>query len=117
MQIVDVARMPNRPSHLIGMHLQYDNDTCLGFDLAAVSFVNQFERMRDARVEVPAPELDGKRKRKPTKWVPQYTEEELMVFLGINPQAEDAQDILHQVMNPEAWAAFDETPPGTYPQE
>jgi hypothetical protein len=54
---------------------------CLDFDLACVEFVERWERERDATVEVPAP--SGKRK--PTVPQPKHSPDQLLRWLGIDP--------------------------------
>jgi hypothetical protein len=71
--------------------------TCLRFDLACVEFVDRWERERDATVEVPAP--SGKRK--PTVPKPKHSPDQLLRWLGIDPEEiarEDAPDPMVEAM-------------------
>lgn len=54
---------------------------CLSFDVACVEFVERWERERDATVEVLAP----RGKRKPTVPAPKHSPDQLLRWLGIDP--------------------------------
>lgn len=71
--------------------------TCLRFDLACIEFVDRWERERDATVEVPAP--SGKHKTTVPK--PKHSPEQLLRWLGIDPEEigrADAPDPLVEAM-------------------
>lgn len=80
-QLVDVCRLPQRPSDVLEMRQAgYGPKARLAFDAAVIGFVTQFERMRDETVERPAPET---RDHRPTVLAPRYSREELLEFLGL----------------------------------
>jgi hypothetical protein len=88
LQLIEVCRLPQRPSDVLQMRASgYGPKARLAFDVACVSFANQFERMRDETVERPAPEM---KHRKPTVLAPKYSHRELLGFLGIEVKDRDA---------------------------
>lgn len=81
MQIMELCRLPQRPSDLLEMRdAGYGPRARLALDLAVVGFANRFEALRQETVERPAPDH---RNRKPTIRVPKYSERQLLEFLGI----------------------------------
>jgi hypothetical protein len=60
----------------------YGPAVCLALDDAYLSFVQQFERMRDATTWVADTER-GRRRARPQKEVHVYTKDELLAFLDI----------------------------------
>lgn len=60
----------------------FSPSACLSFDLACVEFVERWERERDATVEVPA----SSGKRKPTVPQPKHSPDQLLRWLGIDPE-------------------------------
>lgn len=62
---------------------------CLRFDIACLEFVERWERERDATVEVPAP--GGKRK--PTVPKPKHSPDQLLRWLGIDPEDVAAEGV------------------------
>jgi len=76
------------------------------FNDAVTGYVEQFERMREAYDERPAPRPRGKPKY--TKRVPRYTEDELLAYLGIDAEDQVAQQIIEQAIPPSAWDTFDD---------
>ena len=82
MQLVELCRLPQRPSGLLEMEAAgYGPKARLAFDLAVVSFANRFEALRQETVERPAPE---RKKSRPTVRVPKFSEAELLAMLGID---------------------------------
>lgn len=82
MQLVELCRLPQRPSALLEMEAAgYGAKARLAFDLAVVSFANRFEALRQETVERPAPE---RKKSRPTVRVPKFSEAELLAMLGID---------------------------------
>ena len=81
-----VARLPNRPSDLIGMPTAgCDPWTCLDFDFGCVSFDEEWTRYRSETDTVPLTKAE--REAKPTKQVPRHDEEALRRFLGLSTEA------------------------------
>lgn len=76
------------------------------FNDAVTSYVEQFERMRDATIEKSEPRPHSKPKY--TKRVPKYSESELLQFLGIDPEDVAAKRVLEQAVPESAWEALDD---------
>jgi hypothetical protein len=72
--------------------------TCLRFDEACLSFVDEWERRRDATKQVPAP--SGKRK--PTIAAPEHSPAQLLRWLGIDP--DDMPDAGERYVDPQVEA-------------
>ena len=90
MQLMELCRLPQRPSGLLEMEAAgYGPKARLAFDLAVVGFAGRFEALRQETVERPAPE---RKKSRPTVRVPKYTEAELLEFLGIDGGGRRAAD-------------------------
>lgn len=82
MQLVELCRLPQRPSELLEMReAGYGAKARLALDLAVVSFAGRFEALRQETVERPAPE---RKKGRPTVRVPKYSEAELLEMLGVD---------------------------------
>lgn len=80
LQLYRLAKLPQRPSNLIGLRESgYDAYTALAFDLAVVGFGEEFEAAQQATVDVPAP----KERKRPTVPKAKYDAEDFRRFLGI----------------------------------
>lgn len=101
LQLVEVARLPQRPSDLLEMReAGYGAATRLGFDLAVVSFANRFDDIRRETVERPAPDH---RNRKPTVQVPKHTHRELLRMLGIVDDGSEASAAVGRSLTDSDW--------------
>ena len=69
--------------------------SCLSFDIACVSFVERYEQMAQATIEVPMTEAE--KKQKAMKRVPAYSLEDLMRVLRL-PYEESREQLM--LLNP-----------------
>jgi hypothetical protein len=82
----------------------YSHGARLSLDREFVRFVNEFERMRDAKKEVAAKKPS--RKPRQTEWVPVYSKEELLRFLDIDPtDTEMVQAVAPAAISQSDWDA------------
>ncbi len=110
-----MARLPQRVStDLLRLHeAGYSYRTCLALDLDWLQYVQRFERMRDATKLVPAERRD--KRAKPMTSAPKHTEEELLRYLGVDPDDDAARDAVEGALADIDWDAVpwdDDEPEG-----
>jgi hypothetical protein len=87
----------------------YGPAVCLALDDAFLSYVQQFERMRDATTWVPDPSRQH-RKAKPQKEVHVYSKDEILAFLDITDAGDIDSPIVANALDaldPALWEAMD----------
>lgn len=90
----------------------YSEDACLAFDRVALTFVQQYRRMRDATKQEPETLAEKQERRRSKgrvmKTVPKHTEEELLKKLGVvlDENSPEVSQVLSQ-LDSAMWEAVD----------
>lgn len=85
----------------------WTHEVRFAFNDAVTGYVETFERMQRATKEVTARRPKASRTTY-KKQIPEYNEEDLMRYLGINPQDVRAKELLQTAISPDAWAKFED---------